>query len=233
MRKWQAAAAFAAMAGMAHAGTLVDRVVATVDARAITLSELKRAELTGNLERDPGETAEHFDQRVLEELIDDYLRYRDALRFAPSPPDAAAVEAAIRKIRDRLKAEGKDPDREFQEAGLTPAEVRASVEKQLIVSAYVRDRFAALVFISSADEKAEYDRRREAGEALPPLDEVRARIREELRQRRISEQIEKWTRELREKARIGFVGLPEGAPASPAVPLSSVPPSGSPRRAAR
>ncbi len=132
-----------------------------------------RTVLTAGLARSASETETQFRDRVLSAMIDDYLRYRDALRFAPSSPDAAAVDEALRKLRQRLQSEGKDPDREFREAGMTIEEVRASIEKQMVVSQYVRERFSALAFISPEDLQAEYDgpfsaEYRRAGRPVPP-----------------------------------------------------------------
>jgi len=225
------AAAFLAAASLISGPELLDRVVATVDGRAITLLELRRAELTGRMERKADETPEEFDSRVLSAMIDDYLRYRDALRFAPAPPDAAAVDRAMSELRQRLRAEGKDPEVEFRRAGLSDAEVRASVEKQLLVTKYVEDRFAAVVFVSSDDIRAEYegpygDRFRAAGLPVPPLDQARDQIRVEVRDRRTAKQIMDWTRELREKARISFVSTPAPdarATLGPPQPLSGSP----------
>jgi hypothetical protein len=140
-------------------------------------------------------------------MIDDYLRYRDALRFSPAPPDAAAVDSALARLRQRLKSEGKDPDGEFRRAGMTVAEVRASIEKQLVVSQYVRERFSALAFASSEELQGEYEgpfseAYRQAGRPVPPFSSVEEQVRDELRSRRTADEVDKWTKDLREKARI-------------------------------
>ena len=208
-----AAAAMVAATALA-APVILDRVAATVDGRAITESEVRRAILTAGLVPSAGESETQFRDRVLSEMVDDYLRYRDALRFSPASPDAAAVDAALRKLRQRLQSEGKDPDREFRQAGMTIEEVRASIEKQMVVSQYVRERFSALAFISADDLRAEYEgpfseEYRRAGRQVPPLSDVEEDVREELRARRTSDEVEKWTRDLREKARIAvYSGLP-------------------------
>lgn len=197
------------MAGLLAAavtGATLDRVVATVDERAITLSELNRAVLTGGLAREGTESESQFRDRVLSEMIDEYLRYRDALRFSPAAPDPAAVDQAVESLRKRLREEGKDPDAEFREAGLSPAEVRASVERQIVVTRYVRDRFAATAFVSPEDLDQEYaavlDEYRKSGRVPPPRDALDEELRGRLRDRRTSEEIDKWTKDLREKARI-------------------------------
>jgi hypothetical protein len=204
--KAMAASALLAAASLA-AAAILDRVAATVDGRAITESEVRRTILTAGLTQSAAESEMQFRDRVLSEMIDDYLRYRDALRFAPASPDAAAVDEALRKLRQRLQSEGKDPDREFRTAGMTIEEVRASIEKQMVVSQYVRERFSALAFISPEDLQSEYEgpfaeEYRRAGRPVPPLSSVEEDVRGELRARRTAEEVDKWTKDLREKARI-------------------------------
>ena len=194
------------LAASAAAAVTLDRIVATVDERAITLTELDRAVLTGALVRGAGETETQFRERVLSEMIDEYLRYRDALRFLPAVPDAAQVDAAVDALRARLKKEGRDPEAEFRAAGMSDAEVRASLERQLVVTQYVRDRFAALSFVSPEDIDAEYaavsDAYRKSGRTPPPRAGIEEELRDRIRDRRTAEEIDKWTKELREKARI-------------------------------
>ena len=211
--------AFAALAALALPlfvwAAVLDRVAATVDGRAITESEVRRTILTANLQPEPGESPTRFRDRVLSEMIDDSLRYRDALRFSPAPPDAAAIEAALNNLQGRLKAQGKDPDSEFRLAGMSVDEVRASLEKQLVVSQYVRERFSVLAFVSAEDLQKEYEgpfagAYREAGRAVPPLSSVEEDVRESVRSKRTAEEVEKWTRDLREKARIAvYADLPD------------------------
>ncbi len=192
---------------IAAGAAILDRVAATVDGRAITESEVRRTIVTADLHPEPRESETRFRDRVLSEMIDDSLRYRDALRFSPAPPDAAAIDAALEKLRDRLRGEGKEPDSEFRRAGMSVEEVRASIEKQLVVSQYVRERFSALAFVSPEDLQKEYDgpfadSYRQAGRPVPPFSAVEDEVRESLRARRTAEEVDKWTKDLREKARV-------------------------------
>jgi parvulin-like peptidyl-prolyl isomerase len=222
-----ALAAAVLLASASVRGVLLDRIVATVDGRAITLSELDHAMVTGSLERSAGEKDDAYRERVLSEMIDEYLRYRDALRFSPALPDPAEVDAAVATLRDRLRKEGKDPDSEFRAAGLDAAQVRAALERQIVVMRYVRDRFAGLVFVSPEDLDQEYagvsEEYRKTGRVAPPRDALDEELRARVRDRRTSEEIDKWTRELREKARITRLApAPKPAAGTPTV-LSKTP----------
>jgi hypothetical protein len=190
-------AAAVLLASSAARGALLDRIVATVDGRAITLSELDHAMVTGSLERSAGEADDAYRERVLSEMI------------------------------DRLRKEGKDPDAEFRSAGLDAAQVRAALERQIVVMRYVRDRFAGLVFVSPEDLDAEYagvsEEYRKTGRVAPPRDALDEELRARVRDRRTSDEIDKWTRELREKARITRLApAPKPADAKPTV-LSKTP----------
>ena len=144
------------------------------------------------LVRESGESEEAFRSRVLDALIDQQLQYEDAIRFGPEPPDAEEIEAAMTKVRERLRAEGKDPAAEFAAAGMTTDDVRASVERQLVVQRYLRERFRPG---SAADEqraRAEYEERyvpeRAGREARAPVrrgrrGDARARAGARLRRR--------------------------------------------------
>lgn len=200
------AAGILLIAGISSAGVF-DRIVAMVDGHPITRSELLEAILTGAMEPGAAEPREAFEKRVLSEMIDEELRYRDARRFSPAPPDPAAVEKAYEALAGRIRAQGKIPEAEFAGAGLSPEGVRERLARQMVVSQFLKDRFEALVFVSPDDARAEYDgpfteRSRASGRPVPPYADVVNDLREEIRRRREAEEVDKWTAELRAKARI-------------------------------
>lgn len=137
---------------------IVDRIAATVNDVAIPESEVRRATAITPMPREAGESADAFRARVLDALIEEKLEYEDARRFGPAAPDASKVEAAMKRLRDRLAKEGKNPDAEFAAAGLTAEEVRATIERQLLIQRYLQERFRP---VASADEeraKEEYEK---------------------------------------------------------------------------
>ncbi|MGH9368150.1 MAG: hypothetical protein ACRD3M_10800 [Thermoanaerobaculia bacterium] len=195
---------------------LVDRVAASVNDVAIPESAVRRAMLLSPLERQPGESEGAFRARVLDAVIDQRLEYEDALRFGPEPPDAAEIEAALAKVGERLKGEGKDPEAEFARAGMSAEEVRASVERQLVVQRYLRERFRPAALAEEERARIEYEEhwvpeRRAAGQPVPPFEEVAGEMRARAQQRGFDEEVEKWLQELREKARITIYPTPAAA----------------------
>lgn len=190
---------------------VVDRIAAAVDGVAILESAVRRAMATSALRPEEGEKPEAFRVRVLEALIDQRLEYEDAVRFGPAPPDAADVTAAERRLRERLKAEGRDPDAEFAAAGLTPEELRATIERQLVVQRHLAERFRPLAIADVEGAREEYEKyfvpeRRAAGQAVPPFDAVAEAMRTRAQQRTFAEEVDKWLKELRQKARIEIFG---------------------------
>ena len=143
----------------ASGAEVVDRIAATVNDTAIPESEVRRAMVVSGLEPAAGETPEAFRTRILEALIEEHLEYEDAARFGPAPPDAPEIQKAMASLRERIKAEGKDPDAEFARAGMTVDEVRASIERQLVIARYLRERFAPIAYADEEQARAEYEKR--------------------------------------------------------------------------
>lgn len=208
---------------------VVDRIAATVDDVAIPESAVRRAMVASALRVGPGEPAEAFRLRVLEAMIDQHLQYDDAVRFGPAPPDPADVTAAVQKLRERLKADGRDPDKEFAAAGLKPEELRSALERQLIVQRHLNERFRPLSIADAQRSRDEYDQHYvpeaiAAGKAPAPFESVGDEMRARSQQRVFDEEVEKWMRELRARARIAIYGLPPPYPegAKPVI-LSTAP----------
>jgi hypothetical protein len=229
--------AFAAAA--AARAAVVDWVAASVNDVAIPESVVRRAMVLSGLPRAEAETDAAFRGRVLEALIDQQLEYEEALRFGPEPPDARDIEEAMKKVSDRLREEGKDPAREFTSAGMTVDDVRASVERQLVIQRYLRERFRAGTLADEERARAEYEERfapekRAAGQTVPPFDEVAEQMRARARERSFDDEVDKWVKELRDKARIRIHPAPPASAAEPGplVPIEQAPrpaPSPTPR----
>jgi len=215
-------------------GVTVDSIAATVNDDAIAESEVRKAMAVSALRPESGESRGAFRARVLDALIDQHLQYQDALRFDPAVPDAAEVEAAMRKLRERLQKEGKDPGVEFTAAGLTPEEVRSSVERQLLVQRYLRERFRPIAFADEERAKEEYEthyvaERRASGLPVDPFETVVDEMKTRSQSRAFDEEVQKWILELRQKARIAIYRIPEPAPLRRTpILLSTAPPGPTP-----
>jgi hypothetical protein len=195
-------AVFALLATPAFAVT-VDRIAATVDRQVLTVSEITQMVEIRFFAR-TAETDEDHRRDVLDALIAQALRFRDVERFGAQDISADVIEARLLDIQRRFPTEA-----EFLAAvtrsELTLDEVRALVKRQLQVEAYIQERFAPLVFISSEEIDAYYrgtwsQQRRERALSIPPLSSVQDEIRTAVRGSRLQEEIGKWTAQLRERA---------------------------------
>lgn len=198
-------------------GEIVDRIAATVNDAAIPESEVRRAMLVSALEPEPNETREAFRERVIDALIDQYLEYQDAVRFGPASPDAAEVKAAMDKLRDSLRKQGKNPDEEFARAGMSAEDVRSALERQLVISRYLKERFAPLAYADETQARQEYDQkyvpeRRAAGQPVEPFEAVADQMRDRYSERAFDEEVAKWLKDLRQRSRISIYRLPVEIP---------------------
>jgi hypothetical protein len=216
-------------------GAIVDHVAASVNDIAIAESEVRKAMAVSPLRPEAGESRDAYRGRVLDAVIDERLQYEDAVRFGTSPPDAADVEDALRKLKARLASEGKDPAAEFAAAGMTPEEVRASVERQLVIQRYLVDRIRPL---AAAEDRAaeEYEKfyvpeRRAANQPAEPFEAVAESMRRRSQQRVFDEEVGKWAKELREKAHVAIYKVPVAPPEGRTpIPIAKAAPTPTPKK---
>jgi parvulin-like peptidyl-prolyl isomerase len=211
VKRFLAAAALAT--ALALFADVVDRIAATVNDVAIPESEVRKAMVVSALQPEPGELPGAFRSRILDALIDQHLEYEDAQRFGSAPPDAAEIEAAMRRLEERLRAEGKDPAAEFTRAGLTREEVRATLERQLLIQRYLKERFNPVALADEERAREEYEKfyvaeRRAAGLPVAPFESVLEEVRRRAQERSFTEETEKWRRDLRQRARVGIYRIP-------------------------
>jgi parvulin-like peptidyl-prolyl isomerase len=195
---------------------LRDRVLAVVDEDPILQSDLDRLIGLGLAQTRPGEDPAAFQRRVLDQLIEERLRFHEMDRFGFEEVPVEDVDAQVAEIRARFK-----DDAAFQKAlrdqGMTAKDLRRTVARQLMVLTYVDEQLGARVFVGLDDINTYYRTvftpdMQKRGQPVPPLDDVRDQIRTVLREKRLNEAIDKWTDELRQKADVQvFFGKPAGA----------------------
>lgn len=183
---------------------LRDRVVAVVDEEAILLSDVEELVGLGLVERRPGESDQALRERALEGLIEQRLRYQAAERFGFGRVSVEEIEAQVRAVAARFDSRAAFRER-LAAVGMSEEELRQLLARQLMVLNYVDERLGARVFVSLDDIRAYYQdelvpRLQEAGQEAPPLDEVREEIRGLLKERRLDDEVARWTAELRREA---------------------------------
>ena len=187
------------------AAVTVDRIAAVVDGQVLTVSEITQMVEIRFFPRLSTSEEDHR-REVLDALIAQALRFRDVERFGAQDITGDAIEARVLEIQRRFASEAEFTAA-LTRAELTADEVRALVKRQLQVEAYIQERFAPLVFVTT-DEIEEYYRatwtaqRRERGLSVPPLSEVREEVRTAVRSSRLQTEIDKWTSQLRARANV-------------------------------
>jgi len=118
------------------AGEIIERVLAIVDDRVITLGDVRMAQRLGLL----GDAAASL-EAGRDRLIERVLVLEEVDRFAPPEPDAAAVQAGVGGVRRRYGS----PEAfaaALRAVGVDEAVVRNWVRDELRLEAYLEQRFA-------------------------------------------------------------------------------------------
>ena len=198
----------AMLAAPAARAATVDRLAAIVDRQALTVSEISQLVEIRFFPTTASDPDDHR-REVLDALIAQTLRYRDVERFGPQEISRDAIDARLQEIRQRFATEQAFHDA-LAHAELSLDEVRALVNRQLQVEAYIRERFLPLVFLTNEDVEAYYrdewtKQRRARGLDVPEFSAVRDEIRSLLKNRRLDSEIQKWTTQLRARANVDIL----------------------------
>ncbi|HKI05267.1 MAG TPA: hypothetical protein VKK31_25020 [Thermoanaerobaculia bacterium] len=201
---------------------LKDRVLAVVDEDPVLASDAERVIKLGLQQPEPGEADAPFRRRVLNALIEERLRFHEIDRFGFEQVPVDEIEKNVAKIRARFP---DDPSfqKALKEVGLDLKKLRQLVARQLLVFTYVDERLGPRVFVSLDDINRYYrnvltPEMQRQGKPVPPVEEMREDIREVLKQQKLTEEVEKWTQELRREADVViYPDQPGGGPLPPVV----------------
>jgi hypothetical protein len=197
--------AVAALAVSANAA-VVDRVAAVLDRQVLTVSEISQMVELRFFPREAKQSEDDYRHAVLEALIAQALRFRDVERFGAQDIPKDSIEARLHEIATRFSSPA-ELDAAIARAELTQDEVRALVKRQLQVEAYIQERFAPMIFVSTEEIETYYsgtwtEQRRARSLPVSPLNEVREEIRTLLKSSRLEEEIARWTTQLRARANV-------------------------------
>jgi hypothetical protein len=117
---------------------VIDRVLAVVGGRPIMLSDVTAALDLGFVEAP--ETGDRI-RVVLAKLIDRELQLAEVDRYAPAEPSAADIDREMQNIQSRF-ASVDVLEAVLARSGLGSAELRQTVREDLIIRAYLDQRFA-------------------------------------------------------------------------------------------
>ncbi len=142
MRRVVSAVTVAMLLGVqASAQVMVDRTLAIVGGRTITLSDARGALALGLVEGRPAST-EVVEAAVLQRLVDRELMLREAERYRPPEPAPDRIDAAVAAARTRAGGD-EALHAVLREHGFSEERLRAWVRDDLRIAAYLQQRFAA------------------------------------------------------------------------------------------
>ena len=169
-------------ASVSSAGAeVIERILAVVDGRPVTLSEVRL------LARVRGEEP----KAALEVLIDERLMFREASRLSQAAVTREDEERALTDLRGKLGSAEQEPE----------DELRRLARRELTILKYIEFRFRPQVRVDDETVKREYAARH-GKTAEGPLSPVAEALRAELLERALTAKIEAWIRDLRSEAEI-------------------------------
>jgi peptidyl-prolyl cis-trans isomerase SurA len=232
--EWQARAQTASVAAATTA--VLDRVVADADGQAILASDVDDEIRFSALLPGAEPAADNTPQRALDRVIDRTLiNQQRALQPGVAVVSQKDVEQAIDTMRKQISA-ATNTDCEadagwkayLAQHGFTPAEIQDRTRERLQILKFIDVRFGVVVQVSSADVRNYYDQvlmpeLKQSKQQPPDFRAVAPKIRQILRQRRVSNLLDEWLKSLRAE---GHVKILDSAYAEAAGQDESVEPGG-------
>ena len=188
-----------------HAQQIVDQVLTQVNDDIIT-----RIDLLWSIAIDPkapspvGPVGADLLRQKLDVMIDERLIAQEAARI----PTADITQDEIDKKRTALIG-GFKSEAEFRQragsVGLTPQKIDDLLRQRILIERFVDFRFRSFVLATEQEIKRYYDEHlvpevRKAGQVPPPLDQLRDKISEVLKQEKINTDIDRWLAAARQRA---------------------------------
>jgi hypothetical protein len=199
----------------AHAGEVIDRIVATVNGHIILQSDWNDALRYEALlsARPLGEFSDDDRRAVLDRLIDQELLGEQMKSATFEHASAADAEAQVTEAR-KLYSDGTTPEgwqRILDKFGLTDKAVLAHVQQQIDLMRLVDAHLRPAVQIDSKSVEAYYRDKfvpqlRQTGAGEVPLSDVSAKIRELLTEEKVSELMVSWLQSLRSESKVSMPG---------------------------
>jgi peptidyl-prolyl cis-trans isomerase SurA len=208
----------------AFAGTVIDRIVATVNGHIILQSEWEdevhyEAFMAG---RRPDQVTTPERKAALDRLIDQEL-----LREQMTPADSfrasdADVEKRLQEVRSQYGPAGTDTAWQvgLRQYGLTEAEIKKRIGDQLDLMHFVDTRLRPNVQVDEKSIESYYNQEllpqlRQSGSQSVALATVTPKIKELLTQRKVNELLVSWLRNLRSESNIHSDQSPTAGERSP------------------
>lgn len=196
-------------------GIRLDRLLAEVNGRVITLSDLELArDLNAVLMFGRGRPPSGM-REELERLIDQELLRRELERFGMEEEEGGYVQARMDELRKGYAEIGGLPTL-LRRLGLQETELVDYLRLQAKLLRFIDRRFKPFVTVGEDEIVSYYEqsfsrRLRDAGLPVPPAAEAAEEIRSVLVEEKVNAALDEWLRNARSASRIEYF-LDEGGP---------------------
>jgi hypothetical protein len=185
----------------AHA-QLIDRVLARVGTKAVTMTDVRAAIDLGLIEAKPGEDVEAV---ALQRTIDRQLQLNEVARFSPPEPSVVAIRDEMTVMKARA---GSRLSTLVTNTGLDDAKLEQFARETLRIRAYIAQRFGATAQ-ATADEARRYYEEHPVeftrDGVRMPFEEAEPAARQRASAERLQTTIDKWIRDLRIRTEVVIV----------------------------
>jgi parvulin-like peptidyl-prolyl isomerase len=181
---------------------IVDRIVAHIEDDIILLSQVRELGAFQQLIDGHAES----DDKLLQELIEQWMVETEATASHFPQPAQSEIDRELTRLREHFANPDNYASR-LSELGLSAAQVRQLLSRQIYVERYVDYKFRPSVQIEPADIDAYYQKEllpdlAKNNQPAPHRAEVEEQIRELLIQRRISDMTVKWLDDTKARLKI-------------------------------
>lgn len=202
------------------AGVEVDRVLAAVNGKVITESDLRLARGLNALLvfGRTGSQGEPSREEQVSRLIDLDLIRQELETLPPEPAEQKMIEARVEELKaGYVEVGGIEPI--MRELGLQSAELQSYLGLQASIMRFVNLRFRPFVDVSPEEVKTYYRDRlvpklAQAKAVAPPLEMVSADIENILKEEKVNAALDAWIKEIRGHSRIEYF-MQAQTPAAP------------------
>jgi hypothetical protein len=195
------------LAQNARAQQTVDQILTLVNDDIIT-----RIDLLWSIAIDPkapspvGPVGSDLLRQKLDVMIDERLVSQEAARI----PATDITQEEIDRKRTELIA-GFKSEAEFRQrvgsVGLTPQKIDELLRQRILIDRFVDFRFRSFVLATDQEIQRYYEEQlvsevRKKGQVPPPIDQVRDKITEILKQQKIDTELDRWLSAARQRAEV-------------------------------
>ena len=186
----------------------VDRLLASVNSRVITMGDLELAQdLNAVLLYGRGNGRSGMELE-LERLIDLEIIRQELENFAIGKADETYVQGRLDELRRAYAEIGGLPVL-LRRLGMQESELVSYLKLQALILKFINLRFRPFVSVSEAEVQAYYDDKlvpglRKGGAWIPPVAQVANQIRGVLIEEKINQSMDEWIKNARSTSRIDY-----------------------------